>query len=490
MDYANRGALVNGSRMRGRMGPLVMVVVLAAAMVLIPLAGLAQAQTATPAAGGTPNATPAASGATPVARPSDDQLRKAGVNELGVVPVLMYHTFTSDPANVSDWTRTFGGFRDQLQQLYDLGFTTISMRDFLDNRIDVPLGRHPIVLTFDDSSASQFLIDRNPDGSITPRANSAVGVLEDFFAAHPDFGHSAFFAVVPNYCFADADIDETNAYSSCQDKLDWLAAHGYEIGNHTVDHKDLSTVDVEGFLEEVGGTAEWIDQRVKGPANLSGVLVLPYGGRPAPGSAVDKVMNGWFRYDGVDYYLDAIVDVSGGPMYSPSSTWFDFGRITRINSDPASFDYLTSGVASGQMLIYTSDGNPDTVTVPNPVPDFLANEFDAAAIQADGKTLVRYDAGDATTTASASSANPGGASATPPAGVPLAVGGTAETIDTGVRLRDAPGTEGAILEELDTGARVTIVDGPKTVDGETWWEVKTGDGATGWVVADYLRGTS
>ncbi|MGN6483530.1 MAG: SH3 domain-containing protein [Thermomicrobiales bacterium] len=467
------------------------VAALAALVFLIPVMGMAQAQTGTPATDATPIGTPA-SGATPVVRPGDDQLRKAGVNELGVVPILMYHTFTSDPANVSDWTRTFDGFRDQLQQLYDLGFTTISMRDLLENRIDVPLGRHPIVLTFDDSSASQFLIDRYPDGSITPRANSAVGVLEDFFAAHPDFGHSAFFAVVPNYCFADADIDETNAYDSCQDKLDWLADHGYEIGNHTIDHKDLSTVDVEGFVEEVGGTAEWIDQRVKGPANLSGVLVLPYGGRPAPGSAVDKVMNGWFRYDGVDYYLDAIVDVAGGPMYSPSSTWFDPGKITRINSDPASFEYLTSAVASGEMLVYTSDGNPDTVTVPNPVPEFLANEFDAAAIQADGKTLVRYDTGTApaSTSSSASGANPGGASATPPAGTPLAVGGTAETIDTGVRLRDQPGTEGAVLEELETGASVTIVDGPRTADGETWWEVETGDGTTGWIVADYLRGTS
>lgn len=450
---------------------------LAALVLLIPVTGMAQPDAATPAA------TPA-SGATPVAQPTDDQLRKAGVNELGVVPILMYHTFTSNSANVSAWTRTFDGFRQQLQDLYDMGFTTISMRDLLENRIDVPLGRHPIVLTFDDSSASQFLIDQNPDGSVSPRPNSAVGILEEFFAAHPDFGHSAFFAVVPNYCFADSDIDELNGYSSCQAKLDYLVAHGYEIGNHTIDHKDLSTVDVEGFLEEVGGTAEWIDERVSGPSNLSRVLVLPYGGRPVPGSDVDKVMNGWFRYNGVDYYLDAIVDVAGGPMYSPSSTWFNPAKVTRLNTDPDSFDYLVNGVASGAILLYTSDGNPDTVTVPNPVPDFLANEFDAKAIQASGKTLVRYDVTERAAESDASSSGP---AATPAAGAPLAVGSTAVTTDTGVRLRDEPGTEGTVLAELDEGEELTVVGGPQTADGTTWWQVETGDGETGWIVAEYLR---
>ncbi|MGC4107794.1 MAG: SH3 domain-containing protein [Thermomicrobiales bacterium] len=474
-DAIDRESGVMVVRMRGLAG-----IWLVLAMLLgVPMAAVAQSATPADTTGAaSPEATPVA------ASPTDDQLRKAGVNELGVVPVLMYHTFTSDSANVTEWTRTFDGFRQQLQDLYDLGFTTISMRDLLENTIDVPLGRHPIVLTFDDASASQFLIDEQADGSITPRANSAVGVLESFFADHPDFGHSAFFAVVPNYCFADADIDELNSYDSCQAKLDWLSGHGYEIGNHTLDHEDLSTVDVEEFVHQVGGTAAWIDEHVSGPANLSGVLVLPYGGRPAPGSAVDQVMNGWFRYGGEDYHLDAIVDVAGGPMYSPSSTWFNPGKISRINSDPDSFDYLVKAVSGGEMLLYTSDGNPDTVTIPNPIPDFLANEFDAAAIKADGKTLIRYDAG------SDAAASPSGPVASPPAMSPLAVGGTVATIDTGVRLRDKPGTEGTVLVELEIGARLTIVGGPQVIDGKTWWQVETADGTTGWVVGDYLATSS
>ena len=465
--------MVDGSRVRIS----ACLLALAALVLLTPAAAsLAQSPDATPVA---PSASPA-----PGATPSDEQLREAGVNELGVVPVLMYHTFTSNTANVSEWTRTLDGFRQQLKDLYDMGFTTIPMRDLLENRIDVPLGRHPIVITFDDSSASQFLIEKRPDGSIAPRADSAVGVLEDFFAAHPDFGHSAFFAVVPNYCFADAEIDELNSYASCEAKLTWLADHGYEIGNHTIDHTDLSTVDADGFVEEVGGTIVWIDERVSGPANMSRVLMLPYGGRPARGSETSRVMNGWFRYNGQDFVLDAIVDVGGGPVFSPSSTWFDPQRITRFNSDPASMDYWLGQFRSGAVMLYTSDGNPDTVTVPNPVPDFLANEFDPKAIEASGKTLVRYDTGNA------AAKQPSGPDGPPPGDAPLAVGGTAVTIDVGVRLRDEPGTGGTVLQELDEGVSLTIVGGPETTEGVAWWQVKTGDGKTGWVVADYLRSGS
>lgn len=448
----------------------------------------------------TPVATPLASPAANV--PTEDQLRKAGVNELGVVPIIMYHTFTSDRANTTDWTRSFDGFRQQLQQLYDLGFVTIPMRDLLTNQIDVPLGKHPVVLTFDDASASQFLIDEAADGSITPRANSAVGVLEAFFAKHPDFGHSATFAVVPNYCFSDADIDEVNSYRTCDAKIKWLADRGYEIANHTMDHTNLGTVTVEGFVDEVGATTQWIDERVTGPANLSRVLVLPYGGRPSPGSSVDKVLNGWFRYDGVDYYLDAIVDVAGGPMYSPSSTWFDPGKITRLNSDPASFDYLVELASGSTTTVYTSDGNPDTVTVPNPVPDYLANEFDASAIKDSGKRLVRYDTDQGQQLGTPSAGSPPVVAgepqpqqpdrrhgAKPTAGNDLQVGGKAATTDAGVRVREEPGSDGSILEELAAKETVTIIGGPEMIDGAAWWQVRTADGTVGWVVETFLAAT-
>ncbi len=45
----------------------------------------------------------------------------------------------------------------------------------------------------------------------------------------------------------------------------------------------------------------------------------------------------------------------------------------------------------GEVTLYTSDGDPDTVTVPDPLPSTLQNEFDPDAITASGKQLIRYN---------------------------------------------------------------------------------------------------
>lgn len=135
---------------------------------------------------------------------------------------------------------------------------------------------------------------------------------------------------------------------------------------------------------------------------------------------------------------------------------------TRINSDPASFQYLVDALSNGEAIFYTSDGNSDTVKVPNPIPEYLANEFDPKAITADGKTVVRYDrAGGPTPTPSASSSGRPVAGSSPVATRLLEEGGTATTTDTGVRMRDAPGTNGDVVEELEIGTIVTILAAQK-----------------------------
>jgi hypothetical protein len=39
---------------------------------------------------------------------------------------------------------------------------------------------------------------------------------------------------------------------------------------------------------------------------------------------------------------------------------------------------------------------------------------------------------------------------------------------------------------LETGSGATIVSGPASADGYTWYEVETDDGTTGWVAGEYL----
>jgi len=66
----------------------------------------------------------------------------------------------------------------------------------------------------------------------------------------------------------------------------------------------------------------------------------------------------------------------------------------------------------------------------------------------------------------------------------------ANTGGTGVNMRDAPSTSGNVVGTLSEGAAVTITGDSTDADGYTWWPVKTSDGKTGYVVADYLEPSS
>lgn len=312
-------------------------------------------------------------------------------NELGVVPVLMYHAFVTNPTD-DEWTRTLDDFHSDLQWLYDNDFHIITMRSLIDNEISAPPGKHPVVLTFDDASARQFQFEKNSAGELVPSMNSAVGVLEAFFARHPDFGHTSFFALLPYNCFSFED-EEYNTIDFCEEKLTWLAENGYEIGNHTWGHQNLSIAGADKVTNQIGRTMDFIDERVSGPANMSKVLVLPYGAIPDPTVdwfAWSAVYEG-FMWGGELIELDAVVNVTGGPMVSPASTEWDALSISRFNTEPALIDYWFDQFATGSVIPYTSDGNPETVVVPNDETTLMATELDPASLAASGKTVLTYD---------------------------------------------------------------------------------------------------
>src|SRR5689334_1757587 len=71
-------------------------------------------------------------------------------NEVGVIPILEYHEISSK----EKWMmRSIPNFRHDLERLYKEGYRPISMKEYLDNRIDLPAGMSPVLLTFDDARA-------------------------------------------------------------------------------------------------------------------------------------------------------------------------------------------------------------------------------------------------------------------------------------------------------------------------------------------------
>lgn len=408
---------------------------------------------------------------TPV--PNDnDALRSTGVNELGVIPVLMYHHFTSGVSG-SPWERNLDDFRGDLEWLAEHDFVTMGLRDLIDDTIEVPFGKKPVILTFDDALPEQFQFMRDEAGELVPTPDSAVGVLESVFAEYPGFGHTAHFAVTTNACFSLAGV-EFNTYDDyCPKKLQWLGDHGYEVGNHTKTHPHLPQIAPDSFVEEIGGAAAFIDERMDGEADLSHVLTLPYGEAPAPGTDNEQLLRGGFWYGDGPFQVEAMVRVSGGPTYAPQSTFFDPMTITRVNTDQASLDVLFTQCEDPDFPLYVSDGDPGTITVSDPLPPYTQNEFDPDAIEGNGKRLIVY---------------PGAESLEPGPLPKLEEGVTAVVTEDDVRIRRKPGTDKEIVAELDRLTPVTIVDGPKKNDGYTWWKVTTADGDTGWIVQDFLGG--
>jgi hypothetical protein len=455
--------------------PAVFIVVLVAVLLGGSLAHDLRAQTPSTAAAPTASPAPAATPDASVLTPAD--LQALGVNELGTVPVLMYHTFTTGEAT-NIWMRNLGDFWNDLFWLYDHNFHVISLRDLVDNTIDIPAGKHPVVLTFDDASANQFQFVVDQNGELAPSPDSAVGVMESFFADYPDFGRGGHFAVTGSYCFANADDPAgVNTWDThCPMKLQWLSDHGYEVGNHTWTHPSLAVIDGGSVNNEVGQTAAFIDAAVDGPGSQGSILTLPYGEIPAEGSEGYAYLVNGVWWDGVQYQLDAITLVDGGPMYSPSSSWFNPYRIKRFNTDPDSLAVWLGKMERGEIPLYTSDGDPQTVTIPDPLPEFLQNEFDPALIASSGKTLVQYP-DDGTYVAPSLSDRP-----------KMAPGVVVVTNESGVRLRAEPSIEGELIKPLRRHTRLTVIDGPKQADSHTWWKVRMDDGTEGWVVEDFLAG--
>lgn len=335
----------------------------------------------------TPNANTGLGGAVdvPITLGADD-LAMYQPNELGRIPILMYHAFTNGESYLDDWTVTPDIFRQHLQWLYDHDFYIVPLAGLINNEIEAPPGKHPVVLTFDDASSRQFRLIRNDQGEFVPDPDTAVGVLESFFDAHPDFGRGALFAMVPSNCFR---YDEEVV--TCEDRLEWLAERGYEIANHTWWHENLHTVSDDMFREQVGKTKIWIDERVPGRSNLSNVLVLPFGEWPRSDSQLQMLQEG-FVYDGQDIVIAGVVEVAGGPSPSPSSGEWSRRAIDRMNTDPETWDYWTGLIESGDVTLFTSDGNPATVTIPNALPGDIAGQWDPEWASAYGMRVIRYDA--------------------------------------------------------------------------------------------------
>jgi len=270
-------------------------------------------------------------------------------NELGSIMILEYHRIGAPEGR---WTRTPAGLRRDLDRLWENGYRSIALNALVAGSIALPAASSPIVLTFDDSSPGQFrYLERNGHLEIDP--DCAVGILEAFAGLHS--------AAVPATFFVLPAADEPHRLFGQPEhearKLRYLASRGFELGNHTFWHADLSKYPEAVVRSQLARAQQRIDQIV--PGYRLRALSLPMGRYPR---TLEWAIRG--SAAGVTYEHDAIVMVAGGPAPSPFSRRFDPYHLPRIQ---------VVGETVAEWLRYfdkhpgerfVSDGDPDTVTAP------------------------------------------------------------------------------------------------------------------------------
>ena len=278
----------------------------------------------------------------PASRSPDDPVPSGlQANELGVVPVIMYHRVLPDGGGEYDITPS--EFRAELMRLYRDHYRPVTASALATGKIDLPHGGSPVVLTFDDSSSSQAaLLD---DGRIDP--DSAVGIMLDFARDHPDFRPAGTFYVNREPFGADPQAAELARR---------LVALGFELGNHTLDHARLDELPDEEVQREIVLGNRLIRDLV--PDAEVKTIALPFGLLPINRKLV--LAGSW---DGESYRFAGCFLAGAEPSPSPYGGDFDAQEIPRIRTDSRSLlngssDWLTRLEESPE-LRYVSDGKPN-----------------------------------------------------------------------------------------------------------------------------------
>lgn len=183
----------------------------------------------------------AATGATAGVTPQSTE-KVSGPHE-DPVPILMYHVTKAAPSGTPYpelWV-TPADFKGQMQWLADNDYTGITMAqlfNYWDEGFKLP--EKPIVISFDDGYPSH--------------AKSARPVL----AKHKWPG--VLFLEERNVNSPETGLTQTMVKS--------LLASGWELGSHTINHRDLTTLGAEELKTEIAGSREQISERFDVPIDF------------------------------------------------------------------------------------------------------------------------------------------------------------------------------------------------------------------------------
>ena len=253
-----------------------------------------------------------------------------------LVPVITYHQFKPDgisPSDASGHKIQLGDLRASLQNLYDSGFSLVSLADWLAGNLAVPAGRRPLILSMDDLFfTNQLLLD----DSGQPKPDTGIGVIWQFSQEHPDFGfHLALFADVGDKLYPFDPSKSSDPKNTDQERqreiaktIVWCLENDALIYNHTYGHVYLSSIDVtmSKFIQQLQQEDDTIRYFLKLAGRedliprLGNIIALPGGAEP-------QTENDWAT-------LQEYENPEGLPVQAVLN-------IYSAKSDPTTYEYFT-----------------------------------------------------------------------------------------------------------------------------------------------------
>jgi len=312
-----------------------------------------------------------------------EKLANDNINELGKVPIMMYHGIREKTSNSTGtiggnvdkdgYNRTPEAFRNDLEFYYEKGYRMIRLDDYVNGIIDVEYGMSPIILTFDDGNEDNIRVTGlDEEGNIIIDENSAIGILEAFKKKHPNVSVTATF-------FVNGGIFNQKEYN---DKiLNWMIDNGYDIGNHTQTHLDIKKSSGERVQKEIAYVYDELEKII--PGKYVNIIALPFGSPYTKDNENYKyVLES--NYNGKVYNTKAALRVGWEPELSPFDKDFDMTFLKRCrayDNNGKEFD-IEMVFKNLEKNKYISDGNKDTIVI---------KESDSSKLITTDKKVITYE---------------------------------------------------------------------------------------------------
>jgi peptidoglycan/xylan/chitin deacetylase (PgdA/CDA1 family) len=139
-----------------------------------------------------------------------------------LVPIILYHRIDTSPIN-SQYYVPPEKFDEEMKLLHDWGYTTITTElliKAINEGADLP--PRPILITFDDGHLNNY--------------TTAFPIMQKY-------GFTGVLYIVANYMGADQYMNV--------DQIKEMASAGWEVGSHSVNHIDLTSLEPERQRYEV-----------------------------------------------------------------------------------------------------------------------------------------------------------------------------------------------------------------------------------------------